>query len=299
MSVKVDTSSSILHSLGITRLWGREEIFTLIDHTNGTALIYDFERRHVYSRCIVRAVDYRNRTMTEMRSRTLRFRIKSTFAPSPGEDEGITFTGGGFTASVIAKDNTYRIISALPDFPLPSGKKGLKSEIEFYIDPEKASFNQICRKNRSTEALHSSISPSLRGTLIIGGEKKRIIEEDITARRVWKTTSFPMKRNSYSSYCYGRADTEPFSFTLSIAERKCFLLVKNTLTERSNIRVERTGEKSYFFTDDGDTRINLTVYAVTKEKSGPFRQNRTLKYGLFTGVIASFSIPESFGSIEL
>ncbi len=124
MSVTVDTSAQILGSLGITKFWGREEIFTLIDHRAGTALIYDFERRHVLSRCIVRAVDYRNRTMTEKRSRTLRFRIKSTFAPYPGEDEGITFTGGGFTASVIAKDNTYRIISALRTFLFLRERRG-------------------------------------------------------------------------------------------------------------------------------------------------------------------------------
>lgn len=299
MSVTAGTSTSILKSLGITKLWGREEIFTLIDHREGTALIYDFERRHVYSRCIVRAVDYENRTMTEMRSRTLRFRIKSTFAPSPGEDEGITFTGGGFTASVITKDSTYRIISALPDFPLPSGKKGLKTEIEFHIDPESASFNQVYTKNRSTEAIHSSLSPSVRGTVITGGEKRRIREENMTARRVWKATSFPLRRDSYSSYCYGRSGGEPFSFTLSVAERKCLLLSGGTLTVRDNIRMEKTGDDSYLFTDDGDTRINLTVFAVTREKTGPFRQNRTLEYGLFSGCIASFTVPESFGSIEL
>jgi len=298
MSVTVDTSASTLNSLGVNKFWGREEIFTLIDHRAGTALIYDFERRHVYSRCIVRVVDYKKRTMTEMRSRTLRFRIKSTFAPSPGEDEGITFTGGGFTASVIAKDNTYRIISALPDFPLPSEKKGLKTEIEFHIDPSCASFNQVYTKNRSTEALHSSLSPVVTGTLITGGEKKRIREEDVTARRIWKATSFPLRRDSYSSYSYGRADGEPFSFTLSVAEKKCLLLWKNTLTVRENIRMEETVEDSLLFTDDGDTRISLTVFAVTKEKTGPFRQNRVLKYGLFSGRIASFPIPESFGCIE-
>lgn len=299
MSVKVDRSSEILHPLVITNLWGREEVFTIIDHSNETALIYDFERRHVYSRCIVRFVDYKNRRMTEMRSRTLRFRIKSTFAPYPGEDEGITFTGGGFTASVITRGNTYRIISALPDFNLPSGKKGLKTEIEFHIDPSSVSFNQIYTKNRSTEALHSSLSPSVEGRVIIAGEKMKINSADITARRVWKTTSFPLKRNTYSSYCYGRENGEPFSFTLSIAEKKCLLLADNSLTVIDNIRIEKNGENKYIFKDDGGTNLTLSVFAVTKETTGPFRKDRVLKYGLFSGRIASFLITESVGCIEL
>lgn len=299
MSVKVDTSPNILHPLVITSLWGREEIFTIIDHRNKTALIYDFERRHVYSRCIVRVVDYKNRKMTEMRSRTLRFRIKSTFAPYPGEDEGITFTGGGFTASAITRDNTYRIISALPDFNLPSGKKGLKTEIEFHIDPSSVSFNQIYTKNRSTEAVHSSISPSVEGTVIVGGEKMKIESGNLTARRVWKTTSFPLRRDAYPSCCYGRADGEPFSFTFSGSQKKCLLLTGDELTVIDNIRIRKNGENEYLFTDDGGTMLNLTLFAVTGEKTGPFRRNRVLKYGLFSGRIGDFSVPESFGCIEL
>ncbi len=116
---------------------------------------------------------------------------------------------------------------------------------------------------------------------------------------MWKATSFPLRRNSYSSYSYGIAGKEPFSFTLSIAEKKCLLLLGKELTVRDNIRMEKTGDDGLFFTNDGDTSINLTVFAVTKEKTGPFRQNRVLRYGLFTGRIASFSIPESFGCIEL
>ena len=299
MSNVVDTSPVILKHLKSTKLWANEEIFTVINHRKKTALIYDFERRGVNSRCIVRAVDFSSHTTAEIRSRTLRFRIKSTFAPLPGDDEGITFTGGGFTASVIAKDNTYRIISALPEFVLPSGVKGLKTYMEFTLDPSLSSFNQIYTKNRFTEAIHSSSSPTVRGSVTIGEEKKAINEEDLSARRVWKTTSFPLKRNSYSSYCYGRSSRGPFSFTLSVEEKKCLLEENNTLTVRSGVRMEKVNENEYRFTDDGDTDISFRVFRVIKEKSGPFRQNRTLKYGLFEGRISSFTIEESFGCIEV
>ena len=299
MSNAVDTNPGILKDLRSTRLWGNEEIFTIIDHENRTALIYDFERRGVNARCIVRAIDFSGCTTSEIRSRTLRFRIKSTFARLPGEDEGITFTGGGFTASVIARDNTYRIISALPDFVLPSGKKGLKTNIEFTLDPSLTSFNQIYTANRFTEAIHSSTSDSVRGTVTISEEKKAVREEDLSARRVWKTTSFPLRRDSYSSYCYGRSGKGPFSFTLSVEEKKCLLLEGNVLTVKDGIRMEKTEENGYRFTDGKETDISFRVFKVIKEKSGPFRQNRTLKYGLFEGRISSFTIEESFGCIEI
>ncbi len=299
MSNVVDTSPVILKHLKSTKLWANEEIFTVIDHSKKTALIYDFERRGVNSRCIVRAVDFSSHTTSEIRSRTLRFRIKSTFARLPGENEGITFTGGGFTASVIARDNTYRIISALPEFVLPSGTKGLKTYMEFTLDPGEASFNQICTKNRFTEAIHSSSSPSVRGRVTIGEEGKELNEENLTAQRVWKTTSFPLRRSSYSSYCYGRNSHGPFSFTLSLEDKKCLLEENSTLRVLDNVKMEKVSDDEYTFTDGENTALSFRVFRVIEEKSGPFRKNRTLKYGLFKGRISSFTIDESFGCIEV
>ena len=298
MSYSVDSSPSVFSSLTPTSLTAREEIFTFINHRQKKAVIFDFERRRVNSRCIVRVIDYEKRTVSECRSRTLRFNIKSTFAPRPYEDEGITFTGGGFTASAITKDDTTYLIAALPDMALSDGEQVFKAQLSFTLNREDASFNQLYTKGRNTEAIHSSIAPSASGTLIIGGRKLEIDPAEHTAQRVWKTTTFPIKRDYYSSYCYGRT-SEPFSFTLSVEERKCMANIGNTLSSYDGIRMDKKSEDEYTFTDGEKVNICFSVFSTVKEKTGPFRENRTLKYGLFGGNIASFEFSESFGCIEL
>ena len=298
MSYSVDSSPSVFSSLTPTSLTAREEIFTFINHTQKKAVIFDFERRRVNSRCIVRVIDYSTRTVSEKRSRTLRFNIKSAFAERPFEDEGITFTGGGFTASAVTKDNTTRIIAALPEMELPGGTQGFKAQLSFTLNPDNASFNQLYTKGRFTEAVHSSLSPSASGTLIIGGRKIQIDPGEHTAERVWKTTTFPIKRDYYSSYCYGHKE-KPFSFTLSVEERKCVALIDDALSFYDGIEMKKESEDEYTFTDGKKINIHFSVFAVVREKTGPFRENRTLKYGVFGGNIREFEFSESFGCIEL
>lgn len=276
----------------------REEIFSIIDHKESIALIFDFERRSLDSRCIVRVVDYKNRIVKEMRSRTLRFKIKSTFSPLPFSDGALTFTGGDFTASVITKDNTSRIIAALPSFPLPSGGTSLKVMLSFTLSPYLPSFNEIYRKGRAVEAVHSSISDEVSGTIIKGGAKRKIEKNDFTAVRVWKESSFPLiKYNTYTSYSYGR-DVFPFSLILSSDEKDCILLNRDGLTSYPGLKIENRDGEYHFTTQDENIDLTFTVFSVIKEKTGPFRHNRTIKYGTFSGHISSVKVKSSFGSIE-
>lgn len=300
MSYLVDSKCDIFSSITPSSLMAREEIFTLIDHKNSIALVFDFERRSLDSRCIVRVIDYKNKIIKEMRSRTLRFKIKSTFSPLPFTDGAITFTGGGFTASVITKDNTSRIVAALPYFPLPSGETSLKVMLSFTLTPLLPSFNALYRKGRAIEAVHSSISDEVEGTIISAGIKREIDGKDFTAVRVWKESSFPLSRhNTYTSYSYGR-ETTPFSFILSAEEKECLLLTAGGLLSYPALRIEKRSEDEYIFSSE-DKKINLSffVFSSVREKSGPFRHNRTIKYGIFEGVVENIRVKSSFGSVEL
>lgn len=275
-----------------------EEVFTFIDHSAELALIFDFERRQLNSRCIVRVVDYKNRKVSEMRSRTLRFKIKSTFAPLPYSDEGITFMGGGFTASAIVKDKRGEIISALPDFRLPSGETGLKTRLSFKVEPEKPSFNQLYTKSHYFEAIHSSFSAGADGTIRTGGIKREINRDDYSLYHTWKVTTFPIKRHFRSSYCYGR-NKKPFSFTLSLEEGNCNLLYGNSLMSYEGVKVEKLDESEYNFKNGETVSIHFSAFHTEREKTGPFRKDRFLRYGVFTGNIGPLSFSDSFGCIEM
>ncbi len=298
MSYILDSSPSIFRYLSDTGLTAREEIFTFLNHREKSAIIFDFERRRVNSRCIVRMIDYRGRRIAEKRSRTLRFTIKSTFAARPFEDEGITFTGGGFTASAVARNNTYRIIAALPDMVLADGTTGLKARLSFSLEKNDASFNLLYSKGRSVEAIHSSLAHSASGLLIMNGKKTEIRSEDYTVERIWKSTTFPLRRNSYSSYCYGRGEN-PYAFILSIEEKKCIAVIDGKLRCYSGVEMKKNSDGSYTFCDRKDVEIHFSVFSTVNEKTGPFRQNRILMYGLFSGHISSSGLDGSFGCIEL
>lgn len=296
MSTRLDSSPSVFSSLTPSLLTANEEIFTLINHRESTAVIFDFEKRHLNARAIIRVIDFRSRKVGETRSRTLRFKIKSTFASRPYENEAITFTGGGFTASAVTKDNTTRIISASPDFLLPDGERGLKTLLSFSLDPAGASFNRLYTKSRYYEAVHTSLSPCVSGSIRKGGIKKEIEDADYSAYYLWKLSSFPLKRSSNTLFCYGRTDS-PFLFRLSLRDGKCIFLKNNSLESFEGIRAsEEKGE--YIFSNSGSVSITFTPFHTEMEKTGPFRENRILRYGVFTGRIGDYSLPPSFGCME-
>ncbi len=298
MKSNPESTPAIFTSLSPSFSMANEEVFTFINHSASIALIYDFERRQLNSRCIVRVIDYHSGKVSEMRSRTLRFKIKSTFARLPYADERITFMGGGFTASAIVKDRRGEVISALPDFHLPSGETGIKTRLSFRLETGEPSFNRLYTKSRYYEAVHNSFSNTVSGTVRTGGVKKEINSKDYSLYHTWKVTTFPLKRHFHSSYCYGRNE-KPFSFTLSLEEETCILLYENSLTSYEGVKMERISENEYVFNNEETVNLHFLSFHTEKERTGPFRKDRTLRYGIFSGKIDRLSFIDSFGCIEM
>lgn len=298
MSIIVDSSHTFLSSYSNSPFSASEEIFTLIDHKNCISYIFVHEKRRLNSRAIIRVVDYKNKIAKEERSRTLRFKIKSTFASLPYSDEAITFTGGGFTSSVIAKTNTYMIVAAAPSFILPNGKENFKAMLSFSINPKSLSYNQLFEKGRQKEVIHLSSSDCVKGEISIGERRSEIDSSSFSARRTWKKSSFPLKREIFSFYIYGREE-KSFSILYSVQEKKCVLLDENSLITYNNVEMKKESDSLFLFSNNQDTEISFSVFTTLTEKTGPFRQNRKLNYGLFSGKVGSFSFSDAFGCLEL
>lgn len=298
MNIILDSSPKEIERIKQTKLTAFEEIYTLINHKESTAIIFDFERRYLESRCIVKEIDYSKKIIKEKRSRTLRFKVKSTFAPRPESNEALTFQGGGFTASVVRKENTYRLIAAIPTMENTDNIRGLKLDVIFVNKSDTISFNSIYTKNKSSEAESSSILSISSGSIVKGGIKQKIENSDYTLIRTWKMSSFPVKRNTYYSFIYGKED-EAFSIFFSFDERKCFLLKKGSLTEYPLKETRKISESEYLFIGDEKTVIHVSFFAFTKERSGPFRKNRTINYGVASGRLDSFSFSSAISSIEI
>lgn len=296
MSYIIDSTPDIFDEYPLTKLTAMDELFIITDNATSTSLIFNFEKRGLDARCIVQAVDYKNRCMSEIRSRTLRFKIKSVFSPRPFADEAITFTGGGFTASAIAKDGSYRLIAALPTFVMPSGEKGLKVNLAFTIKNTSASINQIHTKNRFNETTNITMFDKVSGTIRIGEEKKSIDESSYSGRHIRKTSTFPLLHNSYSSHGYGRNEEE-FSFILSLVEKECLFLDKGVLKSYKGIETRVKGDEDYIFTNNKEVSLSFSIFSETKEKNGPFRKDRVIRYGLFSGSIDGYAIASVSGYV--
>lgn len=298
MSFFYDSKPDAIEKIKQTKLTAKEEIYTFINHKASTALIIDYERRYLNSRCIVKEVDFGRKIIKEKRSRTLRFKIKSTFSPLPFSDEALTFTGGGFTASVVKKEKTYRLLAALPEMENTDGRIGLKLDIIFSSDKTKESFNSIYSTKMASEALTGTILSLTSGALIKGGIKENMEKDDYSLRRIWKISSFPLKRSSSSSFIYGKED-EDYSIFFSLVENRCFLLKGGLLTSFPVHEMEKISNMEYVLTGGENTVIHFSLFALTKEKTGPFRKNRTIGYGEAEGRIGTFTFSSAFCSIEM
>lgn len=289
MSYLIDSTPDIFEEYQITKLTAVDELFIFTNYNALTSIIFNFEKRGLDARCIVQAVDYKNKKTSELRSRTLRFKIKSVFAPAPFKDEAVTFTGGGFTASVISKDNSYRLIAALPKFVMPSGKKGLKVDFTFSLESSSRSINELHTTKRFNETVHISENGKVAGTIRIEEVKKRINEDEWSVRRIRKTSTFPIRHNSYSSHGWGRENGE-FSFLLSLSEKKCLFINERELKSYDGVGTKIEGDNEYIFTNDKEVDISFTNFGESIEKNGPFRKNRALKFGLFSGRIGDVAL---------
>ena len=299
MSISINSSPIIFFPYLKSAFVAYEEVITLIDHNNFVAYIFVHERRRVNSRAIIRVVDFKNKIVRDERSRTLKFTIKSTFASYPYEDEAITFTAGGFTSSLIAKDLHYTVISASPNFILPGEEKGLKSLFSFILDSSKPSINYLDSRRLLAEGVHLSQTTPISGYLRKGENKEFIKGGNYSLTRVWKKTSFPLKRDSYSSFIYLLNEDKPFSIVFSLKDLRCITLSESEMKVYENIKIEKIDSKSYHFFDGDGIDITFSIFSSLREKTGPFRKNRHLNYALSTGRISNISFSNSFSLIEL
>ena len=171
-----------------------EEVFVVINSSSKQMISFDFEKRKLSARCIVRLIDYDKGAISEVSAVTPKFNIKSTFAPKPYGDSDITFLGGGFTASAVSRNGRIGIIASVPEIKLPSGGKGLKIEAFLTNDEKDKSFNFLLSYDKKTESLHASIAKEISGTIWIGEEKTEIIGDNLQGRHIWKRTSFPKRK---------------------------------------------------------------------------------------------------------
>lgn len=281
---------SIFESLSFSSLNKREEVVTLLNHKERWALVFDFERNRLHSRCIIRYIDLERKIVKETRSKTLRFKIKSTFAPLPFADEALTFTGGGFTSSLISKNSSYRLLSAIPDF------FRIKTDISFSLDKASPSYNQLYSKNRLFETFHASFSNTVSGTISKEEKKREMKTEDYALYYTWKVSSFPLKRDSIIISANGVENNIPFSLFYNPKTNK-ITLIREEKTTIDDVEIKQENNKIYLVSQR--TKIEVKIFAPIKEKSGPYRLERNINYALFSGTISHFSFSQALGVIEL
>lgn len=281
---------SIFESLSFSSLNKREEVVTLLNHKERWAIVFDFERNRLHSRCIIRYIDLERKIVKETRSKALRFKIKSTFAPLPFVDEALTFTGGGFTSSLISKNSSYRLLSAIPDF------FRIKTDISFSIDKSSPSYNQLYSKNRLFETFHASFSNTVSGTISKEEKKREMQTEDYALYYTWKVSSFPLKRDSIIISANGVENSIPFSLFYNPKTNK-ITLIREEKTTIDDVEIKQENNKIYLVSQR--TKIEAKIFAPIKEKSGPYRLERNINYALFSGTISHFSFSQALGVIEL
>lgn len=282
---------SIFESLSFSSLNKREEVVTLLNHKERWALVFDYERNKLHSRCIIRYIDLERKIIKETRSKTLRFKIKSTFASLPFNDEALTFTGGGFTSSLISKKSNYRLLSAIPDF------FRIKTDISFSLDKASPSYNQLYSKKRLFETFHASFSNTISGTISREEKKREMIKEDYTIYYTWKVSSFPLKRDSIIISANGVENNIPFSIFFNPKTNKLTLIREGITIIDDDVKIKQEKTNIYFVSQK--TRIEARIFAPIKEKSGPYRLERNINYALFSGTISHFSFSGALGVIEL
>lgn len=281
---------SIFESLSFSSLNKREEVVTLLNHKERWAIVFDFERNRLHSRCIIRYIDLERKIVKETRSKALRFKIKSTFAPLPFVDEALTFTGGGFTSSLISKNSSYRLLSAIPDF------FRIKTDISFSLDKASPSYNQLYSKNRLFETFHASFSNTVSGTISKEEKKREMKTEDYALYYTWKVSSFPLKRDSIIISANGVENNIPFSLFYNPKTNK-ITLIREEKTTIDDVEIKQENNKIYLVSQR--TKIEAKIFAPIKEKSGPYRLERNINYALFSGTISHFSFSQALGVIEL
>lgn len=275
-----------------------EEVFVVIDSSSKQMISFDFEKRKLSARCIIRLIDYDKGAISEVSAVTPKFNIKSTFAPKPYGDSDITFLGGGFTASAVSRNGRIGIIASVPEIKLPSGGKGLKIEAFLYNDEKDKSFNCLLSYYKKTESLHASIAKEITGTIWIGENKTEIVGNNLQGRHIWKRTSFPKRKEKPVGIIYGKVDKKPFSSVVLTYDDSLTLNTEGVMKRYEKIQWVKTEDDVLNITNGENINITAEIFSSIHEKQGPFRKARTFRYALFSGTIDDKIIDEAIGYLE-
>ena len=275
-----------------------EEVFAILDTRNRWMISLDFEKRHLASRCIVRFIDYRARKVSEVKAVTPRFNIKSTFARHPYGDSDITFMGGGFTASAVARKGRISLIASIPPLVLPDKRQGLKMEVSMRNPIERKSFNCFLSYSSRFESLHASFMDDLKGNITVGDEKYELGEEDhLQGRHVWKRTTFPKRKEKPIGIIYGETEGKEFSLVILSYDNSATLTSVNGTVTYGNVEWKSDGEK-IVITNGRDFSLSASVFASIHEIRGPFRKARTFRYATFEGKVEGKTPDFAAGYLE-
>lgn len=275
-----------------------EEIFVVIDSISKEMISFDFEKRKLSARCIVRLIDYDKGVISEVSAITPKFNIKSTFAPFPFKDSDITFLGGGFTASAVSRNGRIGIIASVPEIKLPNGGKGLKVEAFLTNDEKEKSFNCLISYGKKTESLHSSIAKEITGTIWIGEKKTEIVGDNLQGRHIWKRTSFPKRKEKPVGIIYGKSNNKPFSSVVLTYDDSLTLNTEGLLKRYDKIKWIEEEKDSIRITNGSNINVKAKIFSSVHEKQGPLRKARSFKYATFSGSIDEKIIEEAIGYLE-
>ena len=275
-----------------------EEVFVIIDNDAKSMISFDFEKRKLSARCIIRVIDYERVKVSEVNAITPKFKIKSTFAQKPFGDSDITFLGGGFTASAVSRNGTIGIIASAPEISLPNGDKGLKIEAYLAADKQSKSFNYLLSHNNNSESLHASITKEIHGTIWIGEKKLEIKENTLQGRHIWKRTSFPKRKEKPVAIIYGKMEDEPFSSIILSYDNSLTLFTEESIKRFDKIQWIVEENNTIRITDQRNIDIKASIFSSVHEKQGPLRKARSFRYALFSGSILNKTIMESVGYLE-
>ena len=275
-----------------------EEVFVVINSSSREMISFDFEKRKLSARCIVRLIDYDKCAISEVSAVTPKFNIKSTFAPKPYGDSDITFLGGGFTASAVSRNGRIGIIASVPEIKLPSGGKGLKVEAFLTNDEKDKSFNCLLSYDKKTESLHASIAKEITGTIWIGEEKTEIVGDNLQGRHIWKRTSFPKRKEKPVGIIYGKANKKPFSSVVLTYDDSLTLNTEGVMKRYKKVQWVNAGNNVLNITNGENINIKAEIFSSIHEKQGPVRKARTFRYAIFSGTMDDKIIDEAIGYLE-
>ena len=275
-----------------------EEVFVVINSSSREMISFDFEKRKLSARCIVRLIDYDKCAISEVSAVTPKFNIKSTFAPKPYGDSDITFLGGGFTASAVSRNGRIGIIASVPEIKLPSGGKGLKVEAFLTNDEKDKSFNCLLSYDKKTESLHASIAKEITGTIWIGEEKTEIVGDNLQGRHIWKRTSFPKRKEKPVGIIYGKANKKPFSSVVLTYDDSLTLNTEGVMKRYKKVQWVNAGNNVLNITNGENINIKAEIFSSIHEKQRPFRKARTFRYAIFSGTMDDKIIDEAIGYLE-